>query len=129
MFGKFGWQLLTDNTTLVARILKARYYPHGDFLSAELGSNPSLTWRSMVEARLVVKLGHRWKVGDGKQIRVWTDPWVQRKGCSKISSTSPIDGWDLQVSAFILPNGEVWMNSEFEAYSPHKMPKMCLLCR
>ncbi|CAN1246194.1 Uncharacterized mitochondrial protein AtMg00310 [Linum grandiflorum] len=59
MLGKFGWKLLTDNTTLVARFLKSKYFSNGDFLSANLDSNPSLTWRSMVEARLVVKLAHR----------------------------------------------------------------------
>ncbi|CAN0875059.1 Uncharacterized mitochondrial protein AtMg00310 [Linum grandiflorum] len=65
MLGKFGWKLLTDNTTLVVRILKTKYFPQGDFLSVNLGSNPSLTWGSIMEARLVVKLGYRWKVGDG----------------------------------------------------------------
>ncbi|CAN0846298.1 Uncharacterized mitochondrial protein AtMg00310 [Linum grandiflorum] len=42
MLGKLGWPLLSDSTSLMARILKAKYFPQGDFLSANLGSNPSL---------------------------------------------------------------------------------------
>ncbi|CAN0906023.1 Uncharacterized mitochondrial protein AtMg00310 [Linum grandiflorum] len=43
MLSKFGRELLTNNTTLVARIIKAKYFPRGDFLSANFGSNPSIT--------------------------------------------------------------------------------------
>ncbi|CAN0906666.1 Uncharacterized mitochondrial protein AtMg00310 [Linum grandiflorum] len=108
MLGKLGWQLLSDDTSLMARILKTKYFPQGDFLSANLGSNPSLTWRSIHEGRLVVKQGYRWKVGDGKSIRVWEEPWVRREGDMRIASVSPIEGWDLRVSALLLPNKEGW---------------------
>ncbi|CAN0925402.1 hypothetical protein LINGRAHAP2_LOCUS34731 [Linum grandiflorum] len=57
MLGKLGWQLLTNGTSLMARILKTRYFLHGGFLAASIDSNPSLTWHSIVEARLVVKQG------------------------------------------------------------------------
>ena len=43
--GKQGWKLLTKPDLLVARILKARYYKSGTFLSAKMGHHPSLTWR------------------------------------------------------------------------------------
>jgi hypothetical protein len=34
MLGKQGWQLLINPDSLVAKVLKGKYYPHGDFLSA-----------------------------------------------------------------------------------------------
>ncbi|CAN0874829.1 Uncharacterized mitochondrial protein AtMg00310 [Linum grandiflorum] len=67
MLGKLGWQLLSDGTSLMAQILKAKYFPQGDFISANLGSNPSRTWCSIHEARLLVKQGYRWKVGVANQ--------------------------------------------------------------
>ncbi|CAN0914975.1 Putative ribonuclease H protein At1g65750 [Linum grandiflorum] len=108
MLGKQGWQLFTNHTTLVYKILKAKYFPHGNFLSAALGSNPSVTWRSIVEARLTVLQGYRWKVGDGSQIKVWEDPWIRRDGCFEAESRSPIPDSNLRVSALLQPNGEEW---------------------
>ncbi|XP_060974711.1 uncharacterized mitochondrial protein AtMg00310-like [Cannabis sativa] len=52
--GKQGWRLLTMEDTLVAKIYKARYYPQGSFLNAELGQNPSFIWRSIWEAQSLV---------------------------------------------------------------------------
>ena len=55
MLGKQGWKLLTNTKSLVARVYRARYFPNGTFLDAELGSNPSYVWRSIMEAQHVVK--------------------------------------------------------------------------
>ncbi|CAN0847223.1 hypothetical protein LINGRAHAP2_LOCUS4861 [Linum grandiflorum] len=95
-------------TTLVYRILKAKYFPRGDFLSAVIGSNPNLTWPSIVEAKLAVLQGYQWKVGDGSGIRVWGDPWIRRAGDFHVKSRSPIPDWDLRVSALLMPNGSNW---------------------
>lgn len=47
LLGKQGWRLITKLESLVARIYKARYYPHGRFLNAEVGSNPNFIWRNI----------------------------------------------------------------------------------
>lgn len=39
---KQGWRLYSNPSSLMGRILKARYYPSSWFLEARLGSNPSL---------------------------------------------------------------------------------------
>nr|GMD66312.1 uncharacterized protein LOC109166477 [Ipomoea batatas] len=49
LLAKQGWRLLTQPTSLVAQILKARYYPKGDFLDANIGHNPSYSWRSILD--------------------------------------------------------------------------------
>jgi len=41
MLAKQGWGLLSNPQSLIARIYKARYYPHGDVLNSKLGCSPS----------------------------------------------------------------------------------------
>jgi hypothetical protein len=73
MLGKQGWKLATDHDTIVTRVFKARYFPNGDFLGANLGHNPSFIWRSVHASQVVVKGGLRWRIGDGRNINVWRD--------------------------------------------------------
>jgi len=41
MLGKQGWKFITKPESLVARIFKARYFPNGTFLMAQIGHNPN----------------------------------------------------------------------------------------
>ncbi|XP_030950126.1 uncharacterized protein LOC115974041 [Quercus lobata] len=66
MLAKQGWRLLENPNSLVARIYRAKYYPHGDVLKAGLGSSPSFSWRSIRQGLEVVRKGTRWTVEDGK---------------------------------------------------------------
>ncbi|XP_060964475.1 uncharacterized protein LOC133033584 [Cannabis sativa] len=67
--GKQGWRLLTNPTSLVARVFKTRYYSQGSFFDPELGAaNPSYVWKSVFEAKTVVKMRARWRVGSGFSI-------------------------------------------------------------
>lgn len=68
MLSKQGWRLVKHPDSLVTRVLKARYYPKSSFLDAKLGSSSSFVWRSIWQSQEVLKKGHCWRVGDGKDI-------------------------------------------------------------
>ena len=70
MLVKQGWRLLENPNSLVARIYRAKYYPHGDVLKAGLGSSPSFTWRSIRQELEVVRKGKRWSVGNRRLIHI-----------------------------------------------------------
>ncbi|KAL2924008.1 hypothetical protein RDABS01_015499 [Bienertia sinuspersici] len=57
---------MNNGGSLVASVLRARYFPQGDVLDAELGPSPSFTWRSLHGAIWAVKRGIRWLIGDGR---------------------------------------------------------------
>ena len=76
MLSKQGWKLLMNPDFSVARIYKARYYPHGDVLQAKLGSKPSYAWRSIKSGLEVIKRGTRWRVGNRNLIHIWEDKWM-----------------------------------------------------
>lgn len=58
---KQGWRLLTDETSLLFKVLKAKYFPNSSFLEVGAGSNPSWTWQSILEGRKVLVEGVRWR--------------------------------------------------------------------
>ncbi|XP_060964662.1 uncharacterized protein LOC133033663 [Cannabis sativa] len=76
MLGKQGWRLLFNIDSLASKVFKARYFPHGDYLSAELGSNPSFIWSSIFAAKDTVKLGLRKRIGPGTSVQITIDPWL-----------------------------------------------------
>ena len=65
LLAKQGWKLLTSQSSLLFRVLKACYFSTSTFLNAKLSSNASYTLRSIMRAREVLQLEFRWKIGNG----------------------------------------------------------------
>lgn len=78
LLAKQGWRLLFDDTSLLAWVLKARYFPKSGFLEANRGVNPSFTWWSVWGAKSLLMEGRKWRVGMGNNISVWSDCWLPR---------------------------------------------------
>ena len=76
MLAKQGWRLIQFEDSLVARILKAKYYARGDFMSTQLTSNSSFTWRSILKGRVILEKGLIWRVGNGERIHITESPSV-----------------------------------------------------
>lgn len=68
---KQSWRLQENPSSLVARILKARYFPHANFLDAMLGSSPSLVWGLILWGHQIIEEGLVWRVWNGFSIRVF----------------------------------------------------------
>ncbi|XP_043806632.1 uncharacterized protein LOC122721785 [Manihot esculenta] len=64
MLGKQGWHIINRPQSLVARVLKARYFSTQSFFEAPLGSNPSFLWRSIWETRGLIRAGAYWRIGN-----------------------------------------------------------------
>ena len=70
MLAKQGWRISQNLDSLIARVLKAKYYPFGYFLEAHQGANPSYTWQSLVARRDILKDGLAWRIGDGVKVDI-----------------------------------------------------------
>ncbi|XP_050211401.1 uncharacterized protein LOC126661591 [Mercurialis annua] len=68
MLARQAWQLTIMSDSLMANFFKARYFPNVSFLEAKLGSNPSFIWRSIFESQLVVRVGARVRIGNGRYV-------------------------------------------------------------
>jgi hypothetical protein len=69
-------EILQHPDSLPAKILRAKYYRNGSFLTATVGRSPSYVWKSICSARDLLQKGLQWRVGNGEQIRIWKDKWI-----------------------------------------------------
>jgi hypothetical protein len=115
MLAKQVWRLIADPNSLCAQVLKAKYFPSGDILNAGPKAGSFFTWQSIVAGIQTFKRGYIWRIGDGENINIWSDPWIpgsaNRKNSTKqgvciLSKVSelidPISGnWDQDLITYI----------------------------
>ena len=61
--------------SLFYRVYKARYFPTCSFMEAEVGSNPSYVWHSLLSARELLREGSIWSIGDGRTVGIKSHNW------------------------------------------------------
>ncbi|CAJ2637965.1 unnamed protein product [Trifolium pratense] len=108
MVAKQAWNILQNPDTLVARLIKARYFPRSNLFEASLGYNPSFAWRSICKARQVLLLGCRWRIGGGDMIHVMSDPWLHGNGECWVPSPQAKGMYNLFVRDLMIDNYKAW---------------------
>lgn len=83
LLGRLCWNLINNPSSLVARVLKARYYPHSHFLNSTVSSNYSYIWQGIIKAKEYLRDGFRCVLGDGRDIKAVQDPWLAKKPSHK----------------------------------------------
>lgn len=70
LLAKQGWPIIHFPNSLLAQVLKSRYFKHYNVMEAGLGSNASFVWRSIMWSRDLIKKGLCWRVGNGKSLNI-----------------------------------------------------------
>lgn len=78
------WHLWKTPNSLIAKILKAKYYPDCSVLEALLGKKPSFAWKSIQGSCEVMREGLIWRVGNGKKVSIWKDKWIRSPTTYKV---------------------------------------------
>ncbi|XP_039068130.1 uncharacterized protein LOC120214252 [Hibiscus syriacus] len=90
LLAKQRWGLISNPSSLVARLLRAKYFPNSSLLQASLGGHPSLIWRSIWSARRLIEMGIGWRIGNGHSVDIWNDYWLSEFPVRKLESNSAI---------------------------------------
>ncbi|XP_073137674.1 uncharacterized protein [Henckelia pumila] len=114
LLAKQIWRIIKDPDSLVARVLKARYFRHQDVMEAGLGSNPSYLWHSLLWSSPLLEKEVCWHVGDGAKIDISKDRWIPKiRGRvnmiqehdlhSKVKDLMVNGGWNTQLVQQLFP--------------------------
>jgi hypothetical protein len=105
----------------VAKIMRAKYYPDGDFLKAKMGGRPSFAWRSIHSSCDLLKEGLIWRIRNRSSMKIWKDQWLPNLNtycvCSPITVLNEeakvkelidedLKGWNVQLLQRIFSNEE-----------------------
>lgn len=77
-------------------------------MNADLGTNPSYIWRSILEAQESIRQGCHRRIRDGRSTRVWQVPWLPSPENGYITTPMPEQLKDIQVQGFLNTNQTDW---------------------
>ena len=96
------WRLVQYLDSLVARVLRGRYYRMSSPLrTISIVSSPSYMWTSISAAHKLLLLGIRQKIHSGYEVKVWQDPWIPAIPARPARPLSPVLHPNMRVSDFI----------------------------
>ncbi|XP_021738179.1 uncharacterized protein LOC110704668 [Chenopodium quinoa] len=78
LLAKQAWRVLTNTSSLMARVLKGKYFPNSDFMNAKILSGISYTWRSILSVRELISKGALKTMGKGNNVDIWKESWVPK---------------------------------------------------
>ena len=103
-----AWQLINDTRSLSYRMFKVKYFPNCSIFEAN-SSSSSFAWKSILQSGKLIEREARWRVSDGKSIRIFHDAWLANKD-GRI--TSPQSYLAPEASIDVLFNQDIgWWNT------------------
>jgi hypothetical protein len=107
LLARQAWRLVQNPNSLCARIIKARYFPHGDILNTVFAYDPSPAWKGIEFGLELLKFGIIKRVGNGRSIQIIRDNWIPRKEGLKITNMKK-NSRRRWVNQLFVPGSKAW---------------------
>ncbi|XP_033133908.1 uncharacterized protein LOC117127485 [Brassica rapa] len=108
LLAKKLWRLVQYPDSLVARVMRGRYYRMTSPLGVISASSPSYVWTSIYAARKLLLLGIRKKIHSGYEVKVWEDPWIPTTPARPATPVAPVMHPNMRVSDLINQESKEW---------------------
>ena len=79
LLARQAWRIMQNSESLSTKLLKAIYFPNGQFVDADLGSKPSQIWRGILDGRDVLKQGLIRRIGNGENTSIWEHEYLGQR--------------------------------------------------
>lgn len=76
LLAKFGWKIITQPSSLLAQVLKAKYFPLSTFTVAVQRPKLSPIWSSILWGRELLLSGLGWHLGEENAINICKGNWI-----------------------------------------------------
>ncbi|XP_056850727.1 uncharacterized protein LOC130500048 [Raphanus sativus] len=116
LLAKQLWRLTQNPDSLVARVLRGRYYRLSSPLRVNSVNSPSYVWTSISAARELLLLGIRQKIHSGYKVKVWEDPWIPLNPARAAIPIAPVMHPNMRVSDLINQELKEWDVNLLEQY-------------
>ncbi|KAM6550760.1 hypothetical protein CsatB_000568 [Cannabis sativa] len=113
LLAKQAWRILMNPSSILAQVMKARYFRISNILEADKGSYPSSTWQGILWGRDLLLKGLRRSIGNGMNTRTFRDPWLPRPP-SFIPSSRP--AYEVARVSDIIESPGKWNNEVVNQY-------------
>ncbi|XP_075640575.1 uncharacterized protein LOC142612360 [Castanea sativa] len=108
LLAKQVWRMINNPNSLCHRVFKARFFPTCSILEAKDSNTGSYAWKSILSVRDVIQKGMVWRIGNGHDVRIKEDRWLQGSPTSPIISPLPTVAAETKVQTLINPELGVW---------------------
>ena len=108
LLAKQCWHLIQFPDSLATKIIKAKYYSSGSFLSVKLGSKPSFAWRSILVGRELLEEGLFWRIGNGNSVQVQGEKLIPLPITYTTQTSNSDNGEDMMVADLLEDNPVQW---------------------
>lgn len=76
LLAKQTLRLLHNHNSLFYRVFTARFFPNCSIMDATNSRLGSYAWTSILKGRDVIQHGARWRIGNGRSLKVWQHHWL-----------------------------------------------------
>ena len=114
LLAKQVWRLIHQKDTLLYKVFSAKFFPNESILGAPIHPKCSYAWRSILQAREVIKNGAIWQVRSDQMIDVWKHRWLPDPSYNKIVSPRANSTVNL-VSELFNSNTRIWDPGKLES--------------
>lgn len=106
--GKLSWRIINNPHGLLSRVLLGKYCMEGKFMDFPDRASESHGWRSILVGRDLIKKNPGWLVGDGTQIDLWSDPWLNVSQQEQLMGPPTETTLNYKVSALLTQDSSDW---------------------
>ncbi|GMJ10818.1 hypothetical protein like AT4G29090 [Hibiscus trionum] len=116
LLGKQIWRLIQSPESLLALVLRSRYFPSGNILEAKSDRRASFAWRGIWQAMHWLQPGFFWRPGIDSRIRIHRDRWGGSSGLSFFGTYQDNEELPLRCRDFMLRNQNAWDDRKIRDY-------------